>query len=448
MIEETELMGLAVEASEAARKAGASHADIFLQDSREVAVEIEKNSIRTGDITYEAGYCVRTFHKGGTGFSRGSGLDRNRIIESCGDSFAMAKESEQNPDFKGLPHPLPFSDVSSLYSSEVADFSASEAIKWGIRCIDAAREIEPGVIVKGGFSAGASVSALANTNGVSASELDSFISFYVFSMVRRGDEVGSFYEYSQARRISDLKSPEEVARLATRRALSFLDSRKIESGVYPVILGPLSARDFIGGVIGAASAEEVQRGRSFLSDRRAKQIAPEILTVTEDPLFPAGIGSSPSDGEGFPRRKHTLISDGVLTTFLHNSYTAGKAGEENTGHAARGSFNSNISIGITNMSLKPGAVSEKDMLSGIKDGLYVFMGSIAPDVVTGQISGTVDFGFRILNGELAHPVENVMVGGNVFDFLSRLEAVSSDFREEPGNVMPSLLLGGISVASA
>ncbi len=442
------LKELARESCRAASSAGAQAADVIVIDGRSVSVEVEKNGIKSCDAEYDAGYSVRAFQRGGVGFSRGRGLDAGAVREAGADAAAMAREAQPDPDFVELPMPAGEGRavVDGLYDDAVAGFELKRAIDWSLKCVETAREIEPEVIVKCGVGATTAGYAIANTRGVAEAENVTFISISVFSVVRRGEDVGSFYEYTQGRRLEDLKPPEWVAARATERAVSFTGARKIESGEYPVVLGPIAAYDFVRSVIGASSAEEIQRGRSYLAGRRETRIASEHITVVEDPLVTAGLFSSAFDGEGFPRCKATLIDSGVLTSYLHNSYTANKAREKNNGHASRSSYNSDVGIGATNLSIKPGAVTEKELISGISDGLYILIGSISPNSVSGQISGTVDYGYRILNGELAYPVQNAMLGGDVFEFLSGIEAVSSDYREERGNIMPSMLAGRVRIA--
>ncbi len=434
-------------ACEAAVKSGAQHVDVIVQDGRSVGLEIEKNSVRTSDVEYDAGYCARAFYEGGSGYSRGRGFAIEDAKSAGRTGAELAKESEPDPDFDALPEPGEYPEVDALFDLAISDFTPSKAIEWGNTFIEVARDIEPDVIVKGGVGAGAVASALVNSNGISLCCSKSSISMYVFSVVSRNGKVGSYYEYSHARRIADLKSPEEIARIATEKAVSFVDSRRMDSGKFPIVLGPLAATGFLRSVAGAASAEEIQRGRSYLAGKRGEKIASELIDIREDPLVAAGLRSTNADGEGFPKSQFSIIENGVLSNYLHNSYTANKAGEKNNGHASRGSYSSSVGIGISNLVIRPGAETEKDIIGRIDDGLYVFMGSITPHSITGQVSGTVDYGFRIIGGELAYPVENVMVGGEVFDTLKSIEAVSSDYREEAGNIMPSILLGGMNVAS-
>ncbi|MFA6448042.1 MAG: TldD/PmbA family protein [bacterium] len=446
------LLKLSREACASAASAGAQDADAIVVDGRSVSVEIEKNSISSCDVEYDAGYGARAFHHGGVGFSRGRGLDASDAKAAGTDAAAMSREAQPDPDFIALPQPPgaanAYAQIGGMFDEKVEQVELPAVIEWGLRCVEAARAIEPDVLVKCGAGATALGYALANTRGIASAERATFVSFYVFSVVRRGDDVGSFYDYTQGRRLEDLKTPEEVAREATERAVSFLGARKIESGKFPTLLGPLAAGSFIRSVIGPSSAEEIQRGRSYLAEKRGSSIASERLTVTEDPLLDAGLYSSAFDGEGVPRRRSNLIDKGVLTSYLHNSYTANKAKEENNGHAARGSYNSDVGISASNLTVTPGGKTEAELIRGISDGLYIYAASLSPNSVTGQISGTVDHGYRIINGEFAYPVQNVMLGGDVFEFLNSIEEITSDFRVERGNNMPSILLGGVTVAGS
>lgn len=437
---------LAREACKVSVSAGAQDADVLVLDSRNVSLEIEKNSVKHCDVEYDAGYSVRAFCRGGVGFARGRGMDLQAVREAGAEAVSMACEAEPDPDFFALPDPAEPEKPAGLFDSAVAEVEPLKIIGWGISCVEAARGINPDVIVKCGAGTTAAHLALANSRGAAVCESATFVSIYVFSVVRVNGEVGSYYEYTRARRLEDLKPPEEVARIATGRAVAFAGARKMPSGRYPAVLGPLAANDFIRSVVGAASAEEIQRGRSYLAGKRGAKIAACCLTVNEDPHCPAGIFSSAIDGEGVPTRRQTLIESGVLAAYLHNSYTANKAREENNGHAARGSYTSDVGIGATNLSILPGTTPESELIRGIRDGLYIYMASISPSLVSGQISGTVDYGFRIIDGALAYPVQNLMLGGDVFEFLGAVEAVSSDYREEKGNIMPSVLVGGVQAA--
>jgi len=152
------------------------------------------------------------------------------------------------------------------------------------------------------------------------------------------------------------------------------------------------------------------------------------------------MASSPFDGEGFPHKPLVVVENGILKSYLHNSYTANKAKEPNTGHSTRGG------ISPTNIRPKLGDKTSEQIINQTKEGLYINMGSISPNPVTGEISATVDFGFKIENGELAYPVKNTMIGVNMLELLKNIDAISSDYREEPGTIMPTVRAQNIKVA--
>lgn len=179
-----------------------------------------------------------------------------------------------------------------------------------------------------------------------------------------------------------------------------------------------------------------------------QQVASELVTIEEDPFVPAGLSSTPWDGEGVPTQKRVLIDRGVLTTYLHNSYTAAKAGVENTAHAVRSGYQGNIGIGPTNLLIHPGARPEKALIAEMDEALYINAAELSPDSVTGDISASVDFGFKIENGEIAYPVTNAMIGGHIADVLGRIDAVSSDYRAEPGMIVPSIRITDMQVAGS
>jgi PmbA protein len=202
----------------------------------------------------------------------------------------------------------------------------------------------------------------------------------------------------------------------------------------------------LGAVIEAASADHIQRQRSFLIGREGLPIAADCLTVREVPFWPAGISSTSHDGEGVAKQDMVLLEGGVLTAFLHNSYTAHKAGVPNNAHAMRGGYGGGVGIGVSNLQVDRGTRPEADLIADLDDGLYINFAGLAPNPSSGEVSATVDFGFRIIKGEIAYPVKTAMVGSEAFTMLGAIDAVSSDYREEPGTIIPSLRLHGIQVA--
>ena len=157
--------------------------------------------------------------------------------------------------------------------------------------------------------------------------------------------------------------------------------------------------------------------------------------------MPRGIRSGAHDGEGTRRQPLVIVDRGRLASLLHNSYTAGKAGTRSTGHGTH-------SGGISPTNLRPtlGAKTAAEILREVEEGIYLESGEIRPDPASGDLSASIDFGFYVKNGKIRYPVESAMLGGTILDWLPRLDAVSSDAREEPGILMPTLRIQDVQIA--
>ena len=328
----------------------------------------------------------------------------------------------------------------------MASLDAGAFVDWCLRGIDEARAVADDAIVQGGAGVGWGDSALASSTGVAISKRGSSAGLSFFVIIPRGDDIGTYFEQDMARRMADLDI-DGIGEKAAREAIRQLGSKPVPTARVPLVLGPLATMSFVGSVIGAAEANGVQRNRSWLAGREGERIASEVLTLREDPLVPAGLRSSAYDGEGVARTPRALIDAGVLTTYLHNSYTAFKAGVEPTGHASRGGYGSGVGIGMSNQQIQLGDRTEAELISEIDEGIYVAYAGISPSSVTGEVSTTLDFGFRIENGECTSPISTTLIGSTGDELLSNIDAISSDYREEPGLILPSMRITDVQIAS-
>jgi len=426
-------------ACEAAVRDGADQADASASVGRNTSVDVEKSSIYSTDARAGGSVSVRAFYRGGVGSASTDKLDEESVIETARAAAQLAKLAEPDPDFVSLPGPAPYSEVPGLYDPKVAAMDVRDVINACIGNIDGAKAVTGEAIVSGGASVGYNTWALANSLGVRVTGQNSFVGIYSMVIVKHGDDVGAFYDFDQARLLSDF-DPSGLGKTAAEMAVRFLGARKVETKILPIVLGPLAGTSIFGGVAGSANLENVQRGRSFLIGKRGEKIGSDVLTITDDPLIPGGLSSGICDGEGFPHQKMVIMENGVLLTYLTDSYTANKAKEPNNGHSTRGG------IAPTNAVPKLGQKTSDQIVSEVEEGLYINEGGISPESVTGEVSASVDFGFKIEGGKLAYPVKNTMIGGNFLDMLKNVDAISSDYRSEPGLIMPTVRIQAVSVA--
>ena len=426
-------------ACEAAIRAGAEYADAAAQHGQSRSVSVEKNAIKSSDARQWGAVSVRAFFSGATGWSSASGLSEEAARSAGAQAAELARAAEPDPDFVDLVSPEELPVVEGLYDPRLAEVTSDQIAAWVMGNIDSALAVAGDAVVQGGAGVRWSQWALVNNLGVRVSQRSGSASVSADVVIRRGDDVGSFYEWDSARSLTDL-IPENLGATAAEEALKYLKSRVITTTTLPVVLGPRSGMALLGSLCGAASAEEVQRNRSFLIGKLGEQVASEHVTLVDDPLIPGGLGSGTCDGDGFPHRRVTLVERGVLKTYLHSHYTARKGNAGNTGHSTRGG------ISATNVIPTLGAKTAAEIIAEVDDGIYITLGRLSPDTASGQVSAMVDAGFRIRKGKLTHPLKNTMVAGHGLELLANIDAISSDYRAEPGMMLPTVRVQGVRVA--
>jgi PmbA protein len=427
---------------DAAKKAGADFADATIGEGRHLSVEVEAGSIRSTEAARTDSLLVRAYVNGGQGTVSISGLQSLDATpeEIAKDAVDMARSADADPDFVSLPPFEPAPELGGLYDEKLIDYTPADAIKAVGHAVDAAKAVDPDAIVMTDISVSAGTGAVANSLGVAIERRKSSIDHGVFVVIRRGEDTGAFYDFDAGNMLADVDLA-PVAESAAKGALAFLGSRKIETKTMPVVLGPLSTYSFLKTIAGAANAESIQRKRSYLAGKLGEKIGSSAFTLTDNGLVPHGLASGTHDGEGAKRKEVRIFDEGRFASMLHNSYTANKAKEPNTGHASRGG-----GISPTNVFIRLGKKTAAEIIAEIDEGLYINMGSLAIHSSSGDISTSVDFGYKIEKGRLAYPVANAMVAGHIFDLLQAIDAVSKDYRSEPGTIMPTIRIAHLDVA--
>jgi PmbA protein len=196
---------------------------------------------------------------------------------------------------------------------------------------------------------------------------------------------------------------------------------------------------------GAIAGPALYRRMSFLLGRLGEAVAAPAVTVIDDPLRPAGQASRPFDGEGVTQRRRPIVERGVLTTYLLDTYSARRLGLRTTGHAVRG-VGDGPSAGPTNFYLEPGPLSPESIVASVRSGLYVTeLIGFGVNAVTGDYSRGAS-GLWIENGELAYPVEEITIAGNLRDMLRDIEMVGNDLRFRTSIAAPTLKIARMTVA--
>ena len=227
-----------------------------------------------------------------------------------------------------------------------------------------------------------------------------------------------------------------IGQRAAERALRRLTARKIATTSAPVLVVPEIARGLFGHFVGAIRGGSQYRRASFLLDAAGKEVFPSWMQISERPHIPKALGSAPFDSEGVVTRDRELVQAGVLTGYVLSTYSARKLGLKTTGNAG----------GTHNLIVKPGTEDFSTLLKRMQKGLVVteLMGQ-GVNGVTGDYSRGAA-GFWVENGELAYPVHEITIAGNLRQMYRDIVAVGSDVDARGGIRTGSVLLGEMMIA--
>ena len=440
-----------------ALKAGASDAEAVVCEGDEFSVNVRMGEVETLKESGSRGLGLRVFLGTRSASTSTSDLTPDGIRQLVEGAIALSKVTEEDA-FTGLPETAAFGSVSAdlhLYYDDVYSLSGPERIGWARRCEAAALTADPRITNSdgGSFQASTGRKVMANSRGFVGGYRTSYAGVSAAPLAMDAD--GKMQRdgwWSSARRLSEVESPEAIGREAARRTLRRLGARKVPTQRVPIVFAPEVARSLIGSLFEAASGDAIWRHASFLAGKLGEQITAPALNLIDDnfmllPSGAGGFGSSPFDGEGLPSRRTVVVQNGVLQTWLLNTYTARKLGLKSTHNAARG-LAGTPGIGCGNLYLEPGTLTPDQIIGEVPAGLYVtsLMG-FGTNIVTGDYSRGAT-GLWIENGQLTHAVEEVTIAGDLADMLMNITAIGNDLVFRGSVASPTLRIDGMTIAGA
>lgn len=447
---EVDLRELASDVVARAMKGGATAADAIARDGTEFSTVVRLGEVETLKEAGSRGVGLRVFVGKRVASTYSSDFSPEGIERLVKGALELVKVTSEDPS-SGLPDSAELGSLQDdlkLYYDDVYSLPPEERIEYARRAERAALEADPRIKNSegGSFDASTGRKALANSLGFAGEYQRSYCSITAVPIAQ--DENGAMqrdYWYSAARSLARLESPEAVGREAARRTLRRLGARKVASTKIPIVLDRTIAASVLGNIFDAASGDAIYRHSSFLVDKLGEKIAGDNITVVDDGTMPGVFGTTPFDGEGVPTRKTIVIENGVLKSYLLNTYTARKLGLKTTGNASRG-LGGNPGVGSGNFFLLPGEHSPQQIIAGIKRGFFVteFLG-FGVNLVTGDFSRGAS-GLWIENGELAFPVEEVTVAGNLKDMLNNISEIGNDLEFRSSTACPTLRIDGMTLA--
>ncbi len=446
---ETDLKEVATDIVRRAMKGGATAAECVVREGDEFSTLVRLGQVETLKESGSRAIGVRVFFGQRAASTYSSDFSRAGLDRMLSSALDLAKITSEDP-FGGIPPAEQLGQIPGdldLYHEDVYSLPGPERIDYARRTEKAALDFDARIKNSegGSFDAATGHKVLANSHGFVGEYSRSYCSVAAVPIAQTEDGgMQRDYWFSVARMLKKLDAPEKVGRLAAERTIRRLGARRVKTARVPVVFDPMVSTSILEHIFEGINGDSVYRGASFLAGKLGEKIAGDNVTVIDDGTIPGGFGTSPFDGEGIPTRRTVVIENGVLKSYLLNTYTAKKLGLQTTANASRG-LAGTPGIGPGNYFLQPGQKSAKELISGIKEGLYVteFLGQ-GVNLVTGDYSRGAS-GLWISNGELGYPVEEITVAGNLKDLFFNISGIASDLEFRGSVAAPTIRVDGLTV---
>jgi PmbA protein len=449
-----ELEDAARRAVEAATGGGASEAEAWAEGSRSREVRVHGGEVESLTEASGRGVGVRAWIGTRSGYAYGTDLTDDGIAELAEAAVGAARVADED-ESSAAPEPAgEASPIQGLRDDGVAGTETAEVIELAKRIEQVAldRDERVGSVEEVVYVDEDSDAAIVTSRGVSGSYGASAAYSFLQAMANQNGEVQTGLGFGVGRSPRQLDA-EAIGAEAGDEAASMLGATKPESRSCPVVLSERVTASFAGFIGGALCADEVQRGRSPFADRLGDELAAPALVLADDGTDPGGLASAPFDGEGTPRGRTPLVGDGKLLAYLHDSYTARRGGASSTGNASRSSYRSPPSVSPSNLVLEPGELTLERLIAEAAEGVYVtevagLHSGVNP--VTGRYSVGAT-GRAIRGGELAEPLREFTIAGDLLATLAAVRAVGSETRWVPfgGSVRTApMLVGEMAIGGA
>jgi PmbA protein len=439
--------GLAEDLLARAKGCGATAADVMVADGDTLSVQVRMGKVDRLTKAHEKRLGLRVFFGSRSASASTSDFSRDALERFVGETCALAQAIVEDP-MSGLPEPGQFAGAcDDLHIYDTTTLHTDQQIDLAMRAERAAFAADPRITNSEGADCDSSSGRiiLANSHGFLGQYRNSSFSLSVTPVASDAGGMQRDYWYGVNRAFAKLESPDVIGREAARRTLRRLGARKVPTCSAPVIFEQEIAGSFLGHLCSALSGYALYKGASFLIGQLGKPIAPEFVTVYDDGRLPGGLGTRPFDGEGLPTRKQAVVERGRLTSYLLDTYSGKKLGLPSTGNASR-SIGESPSVGPTNFYMVPGTKSPQEIIASVKRGLYVTdLIGFGINMVTGDYSRGAS-GFWIENGELAYPVEEITIAGNLKRMYAGIETIGSDLVFRGRIASPTIKLAEMTIA--
>ena len=427
---------------------GASAVEVLARSASEMESTIEMG--QTSSVNRKTGDAVsiRIYSSRRMGAAFTNIASKKAAEEALDFALKAASASTEDPDWVALPKPSPYSEISGLWHDSVLECEPSSVVELAGKFMDRAVEAEPGLIPAfGGAGVGYEKAAYANSSGISHSEKETIAYTYLEAIAKTQSGVtpgvGS-YEIKRSLDMDLERAVEDITgmiRICKRTAEG-------STGKHPVIMHPMAYGQLLRyTLLEGVKGDNVARGKSKLAGRIGEKIASDLVTIVDDGTDTRGVNTSVADDEGVPRQRTPIFEEGVLRSFLWDTYWANKMGEESTGNARRSMRQGLVELATTNMVVEPGRRGIEDIISEIGHGYLIrnVQGAHSSNPESGDFSVVGNPAILVEDGEMVGAVHGLMVSGNVFELLNQVVEIAETPIVLQGLIGPEIVFGDVNV---
>jgi PmbA protein len=443
-----DLTELAADVLDQARQQGATAGDLVIASGESFSAGIRLGKVEKIQNSQEKRMGLRLFAGQSSAITSTANFTQAALQAFVTETFDLAKATAAD-EFSGLPAQSDLAqDVPDLDLSDTnAPLTVEEKLTRAQEAEEAAFASDSRITNSEGaeFANASREIVYANSLGFCGSYHTTSFSLSVVPVASQDGGMQRDYWYSSQRKLKDLEAAKAVGQKAAERTVRRLGAKQVRTQDAPVVFEPEMAASLLRHLAGAISGSALYRKTSFLLDKVGEKIAADGLFVEDHARIPSALGSKPFDGEGLPTRQNIVVEDGVLTSYLLDTYSARKLGLRSTGNASR-SFADTPAASTTNFFLRPGTTPPEDIIRSVRSGLYVTeLSGFGVNSVTGDYSrGAV--GLWIEDGEIAYPVEEITIAGNLLDMFKNIEVIGNDLERRGTISAPTVKIARMTIA--
>ena len=418
-----------------AKKIGATNASVTIGHSISETVNFRNNNLDESNRSDGLAFTIDTYiGKKKSSISSSNLLDQNlnTLIEKCYETTKITPEDE----FNSLPDQNLLADsLKNLNIYDDTHIENDKKIDYLKELESAASEDKKIVNTESSFTEKKSNFILANSDGFCSGYKTSSFTASCVAVAKDETSMERDYEYSSKRYLDDIKEPKSLGKIASHQTIRKLSPKKIGSEKLSVIFDKRIAKGMLSAFASAISSSAIARGTSFLKDQLNEQIFSNSINIIDKPDIIKGLGSKNFDSEGVKSETINLVKEGVLKSYLVDSYNGRKLNIKSNGRSG----------GTTNLYFENGNQSYDELLKMNSKCIYITetIGH-GSNLVTGDYSVGAT-GFLVENGQFKYPINEITIAGNFKDMFKRI-FLANDLDFEYSTNSPTMMIEGMTVA--